>query len=228
MKSGRTWRFSLATRIALGFLAAFMFGIAALLFGLRFANGGDRSVDWIITLTGLVMTGFGVFATFGLTDAVRTRITLGATTLEATVVAGYNRLLVPHFREVRLPLSDIRSVERRCEIFRTLGFTSMRNALSIVTVAGERIGLFSDTLGSASTLPLDEVAGAIAAAVGVAVTDDGTVRTKGSGLYGAASSSWTERPLDGVSASKARRTAIATLQICTALLLLTFLLRACL
>jgi hypothetical protein len=101
----------------------------------------------------------------------------------------------------------------------------MRDALSIVTVSGERIGLFSNTLGSASTLPLDDVANAIAAAAGVPVTDDGTVRTRASGLYGAAASSWTERPLDEADANKARRGVKLTLAICTALLLLTFLVR---
>ncbi|HEY1882042.1 MAG TPA: hypothetical protein VGG51_03250 [Candidatus Cybelea sp.] len=224
----RTWRFSLATRIALGFLAVFMFGISALLFGLPYAYSADRSGEWMVLLTGVVTTGFGLFATFGLVAAVRTRVTLGAATLEARVIAGHSRLLVPHFREVRLPLSDIRAVERRSEIFTTLGFSTMRDALSIVTAEGERIGLFSNTLGNASTLPLDEVASAIAAASGIAVTDDGTVRAKGSGLYGAASSSWSEAPLDDTSARKARRAAIATVQFCAVLLLLTLVLRACL
>lgn len=223
-----TWRFGLATRILLGFLAAFIFGIAALLFALPFSFGGDRTGDFIVVLTGIAMTGFGVFATFGLIAAVRTRITLDTRMLDATVVTGHNALLVPRFRDVGIPLSQIRSVERRCEIFRTAGFYSSREALSIVTAAGERIGLCSDTLGNASTLPLDEIASGIAGAAGIAVTDDGTVRAKGSGLYGAASSSWTECPLDAASATKARRAAIATMQICTLVLLLTFLLRACL
>lgn len=224
----RTWRFSLATRIVLGFLAAFMFSIAGLLFSLPLMHdNGDRSADWIVILPGIVIVGFGIFATFVLIVAVRTRITLGATTLEATVVAGHNLLLVPQLRKVGLPLSQIRSVERRCEIFRRLGLLTMRDALSIVTEDGERIGLFSNTLGNLSTLPIDDVANAIAAAAGVTVTDDGTVWARGSGLYGGASSSWTERPIDAASASKARHGAILTLQICTALLLLTFVLRAC-
>ena len=224
--AGITWRFNVTTRIALGFLAAFMFGAAALLFVVPFSFDTDRSGDWIVLLTALAMTGFGAFATFGLVAAVRTRITIRGATLEATVVDGHDRLLVPHFRTVRLPLSDVRSVERRCELFRTLGFSTMRNALSIVTVDGNRIGLCSDTLGNASTLPLDDVANAVAGAAGVPVTDGGTVRTRGSGLYGAASSSWTEAPLDVVTASKARRTAIATAQLCTVLLLLTLVVRA--
>lgn len=223
-----TWRFSLATRIGIAIFAAFTFGVAALLFALPFAFDDDRSGDWMVVLTGIAMMGFGIFASFGLTAAVRTRVTLDANMLDATVVTGHNALLVPHFREVRLPLPEIRSVERRCEIFRTLGFITTREALSIVTDNGERIGLFSNTLGNASTLPLDEVADAVAAAAGVSVTDDGTVRTKGSGLYGAASSSWSERPLDEASASKGRRTALVTAQICTVLLLLTLVLRACL
>jgi hypothetical protein len=203
-----------------------MFGIAALFFSLPFMyDNGDHSGDWIIAVTGLVMIGFGIFMTFALVAVMRTRITLDAAMLEATVVGGHNWLLVPHFRSIRLPLSDIRSVECRSEVFRQLGLSSMRDALSIVTVSGERIGLFSNTLGSASTLPLDDVANAIAAAAGVPVTDDGTVRTRASGLYGAAASSWTERPLDEADANKARRGVKLTLAICTALLLLTFLVR---
>lgn len=223
----RTWRFSLATRIGLSVLAAFMFSIAGLLFDLPFMVGnGDLVGDWIVFLTAVVMAGFAVFTTFALIVALRTRVALSATTFEATVVSGYNTLLVPRLREVRLPLSQIGSVERRREVFRSFGFSTMREALSIVTVAGKRIGLFSNTLGTLSTLPIDELADAIASAAGITVTDDGTVRARGSGLYGAASSSWTELPLDAFSAGKAQRAAMLTAQICTGLLLLTFILRA--
>ncbi len=203
-----------------------MFAIATLLFSLPPMFGQDIGGDSIVVVVAVIITGFGIFATFALVASVRTHVTLGASTLEATVVDGHSWFLMPHFREVRLPLSDIRSIERRTEIFRTLGLLTMRDALSIVTVDGERIGLFSNTLGNASTLPLDEVAYAIAGAIGVAVTDDGTVLTKGSGLYGQASSSWTETPLGELAAKKERRIVIATLQICTILLLLTFAVRA--
>lgn len=223
-----TWRVNIGTRIAIGFLAVFMAAMATLLFSLPAIIGSaDHSADWIVDLTGLVMTGFALFATFALVAVVRIRVTLDAAILDATVVDGHNWLLIPHFRSVRLPLSDVRSVERRTEFFRTLGIGTMRDALSVVTAGGERIGLFSNTLGSADTLPLDEVAGAIAAAAGIAVTDDGTVRTRGSGLYGAASSSWNEKPLDEAAASKARRNVLLTAQICGSLLVLVFALRAC-
>jgi hypothetical protein len=220
-----TWRCSLTTRIALGILAFFMFGFAAIL-GMLPLSLGAASGGWIVILPATVMAGFGVFATFALVAAVKSRLTLSSSTLKATVVSGHNLLLVPRFRNVRLQLAEIRAVERRCELFRSFGFVSMRDALSVVTVAGERIGLFSDTMGNASTFPIDEVAAAIAGAAGISVTDDGTVRTEGSGLYGAALSSWSERPLDDRQAAKARRTAVLTVQICTGLLMLAFLVRA--
>jgi hypothetical protein len=224
VQTGKTWRVALGTRIVMGFLAAFMFGIAGLLVSLPFTLGGaDHTGDWMVFATALVVAGFGVFITFASVAIARTRLTLDATTLDATVVDGHNWFLVPRFRSIRVPLHDIQSIERRNEIFKTLG---MRDALSIVTSGGERIGLFSNTLGSLDTLPLDEVANAIAAAAGIGVTDDGTVLTRGSGLYGAASSTWTERPLDPTSANKARRTAIVAAQICSALVLLTYVLRA--
>jgi hypothetical protein len=206
-----------------------MFGIAALIFAIPAITGSaDHSADWIADLTAIVMSGFGLFATFALVAVTRIRLTLDAGMLDATVVERHDRLLIPHFRSVRLPLTDIRSVERRTELFRTLGISTMRDALSVVRADGERIGLFSNTLGSADTLPLDEVADAIATAAGVAVTDDGTVRTRGSGLYGAASSSWTEKPLDEATANKAQRNVILAAQICGTLLVLVFALRACL
>jgi hypothetical protein len=217
----------LATRIILAIVALAMYGFASLLFCLPLTIGGGGA-DWVVVATGLVIAGFGVFATFALAAAIKTRITITADALDATVVRGNNALLIPEFRNVTLPLRDIRSVERRCEIFRRLGLYSLRDALSIVTQSGERIGLCSDTMGSARTLPIDEVAQAIAAAAGVRVTDDGTVRAKGSGLYGAASSTWTEVPLDSEGAGRARRAAIVTVQVCTLLLVLTFALRACL
>jgi hypothetical protein len=223
----RTWRVALVTRIAFGFLAAFLLGIAGLMFALPIMYGGkDDLADALIIASGLVQLGFGVFATFALAAVVQTHVTLDEKTLEATVIEGHNWFLVPRFRSFRLSLRAVRSVERRSEIKRMLGMSTVREALSIVTTGGTRIGLFSDTLGSADTLPIDDVANAIATAAGIAVTDDGTVLTKGSGLYGAASSSWTERPLDAATASKARRAAIVTAQICSALILLTFVIRA--
>jgi hypothetical protein len=204
-----------------------MFAIAALMVVLPFAYGREeRGVDASVVVAALVVTGFGVFMTFAFVAMARTRITLDAATLDATVVDGHSRLLVPHFRSVRLPFHDIRAVERRIEIVRMLGLTTQRDALSVVAAGGARIGLFSNTLGSADTLPLDDVANAIAAAAGVAVTDDGSVRSRGWGLYGMASSSWTEPPLDPVSASRAERAVRLTALICTGLLLLTFALRA--
>jgi hypothetical protein len=140
---------------------------------------------------------------------------------------GHNALLVPRFRTLRLPLGEIRSVERREEISKSLGLSTLRESLSIVTATGERIGLFSNTNGAISALPLDAIAGAIASAAGIAVTDDGTVMAKAQGLYGAASSSWSERPLDAGSAIKARQVAVRTLQILVGLMTLGFVLRAC-
>jgi hypothetical protein len=219
-------------RIVLGFLAAFMFGVAALLFSVpALAGETDRSGDGFIYVTGAIMVGFGLFLTFGLIAIARTRIALedaiGGTLLDATVPNGHSWLLVPRLRTIRLPVAEIRSVERRQEVTRSFGLSSVRDALSVVTATGERVGLFSTAGTALIRLPLPEIAGAIAAAAGVAVTDDGTVMTKASGLYGEASSSWTERPLDAPAAGKARRAAAVTLQIIVALMSITFIVRAC-
>lgn len=228
ISNGRAWRVNLGTRVAIAILAAFMFGFAILIFCIPLlANVTDHSSDWITVVLGIVMVGFGLFATFALIAVLRMRVAIDAAGLDATVITGHDLLLVPRFRHIHLPLTQIHSVERRHELFRTLGIPTMRDALSVVTGEGERIGLFSDTLGSATTLPLDEIASAIAGAVGVPVTDDGTVLTRGSGLYGAASSSWKERPLDEASAAKARRMVVRTAQVSTIVLLLVFVLRAC-
>jgi hypothetical protein len=228
----RTWTYGPASRIAVAFFVVLIFGVAALFFALPVILGGvDRSGLWFVEGTGVVIAGFGVFMAFGLIVFVRTRLSLvtglGGMSLEATVPDGHNRLLVPRFRTIRLPVREIGSVERRVEVFRTFGLTSMRESLSIVTAGGERIGLFSNANGSLNRLPLGEIAATIAAAAGVAVTDDGTVLTKARGLYGEASSTWNERPLDAASATKARRAAMRTLQILVALMTLGFILRAC-
>jgi hypothetical protein len=228
----RTWRYGLMSRIALAVLVAIIFGIAAGTCGLAvFAASSDAIAAWILAFTALASTAFGVFMTFGLIAFERTRISLttGAdgTSLDATVSAGHNRLLVPRFRTVRLRAGEIRSVERRREIVRLLGFSTIEDALSVVTAGGERIGLFSSSEMAAIHLPVDEVAAAIAAAAGIGVTDGGTVLTTTDDLYGAASSTWTERPLDAVSARKARAAALRTFQIIFGLMTLTFVLRAC-
>ena len=228
----RTWGYGVGARIVLGFLAAFMFGVAALLFSVpALAGETDHSGDGFVYGTGVIMAGFGLFLTFGLIAIARTRIALedgiAGTLLDATVPNGHSWLLVPRLRTIRLPVAEIRSVERRQEVTRSFGLSSLRDALSVVTATGERIGLFSTASTALIRLPLDEIAGAIAAAAGVAVADDGTVLTKASGLYGEASSSWTERPLDAPAAGKARRAAYLTLQIIVALMSITFIVRAC-
>jgi hypothetical protein len=228
----QTWGYGIGARIVLGFLAAFMYGVVILLFCIPVLAGGtDPTGNAIIYVTGTIMAGFALFLTFGLIAIARTRITLqmraGGAVLDAIVPGGHNLLLVPRLRAVRLPVAEIRSVERRQEVVRSFGLSSLRDALSVVTTTGERIGLFSTAASSLINLPLPAVADAIAAAAGVAVTDDGTVVTKASGLYGEASSSWTEKPLDAPAANKARRVAAVTLQIVVGLMMLTFIIRAC-
>lgn len=224
----RTWRFGTGMRVMLGFAAVFMFAVAALLFSLPLIVGGsDPAANGIIAVTGIIMTGFGLFMTFGLIGVVRTQIGIQGPNLEATVPQHHNLLLVPRFRVIEVPLAHIRAVETRQEAFRSFGLVNLRNSLSIVTSDGERIGLFSNTLGPAAQLPLDEIAGAIASGAGVAVTDAGTVWTKAPGLYGEASSSWREQPLDQAGAIKVRRAAVLTAQIAGTLLLLVLALRAC-
>jgi hypothetical protein len=224
----RTWRFGTSTRVMIAFVAAFMYGVAVLLCTLPLIAGvNDPTGDWIVATTGLIMLGFGLFMTFGLIAIVRTRITVSATTLDATVPSHHDWLLVPRFRTIALPLAQIRSIERRQEAFRSFGLTNLRESLSVVTSNGERIGIFSNTTGPASQLPLDEIAGAIADGAGTTVTDAGTVWTKAGGLYGEASSSWSERRLDDASAAKVRRTAALTMQLAGVLLLLVIALRAC-
>jgi hypothetical protein len=213
-------------------LVAIIFAIAAGVAGLAFASAGsDVTAAWILAVTAVITTAFGLFMTFGLIAFARTRISLGTdaggTFLDGVVVAGHNRWLVPRFRAFRLPAAQIRSVEKRREIVRLFGFSTLEEALSIVTVGGERIGLFSSSEMSAIQLPLDEAAAAIAAAAGIAVTDAGTVVTTSDDLYGAASSSWTEPPLDPAGARKARAAALRTFQIIFGLMALTYILRAC-
>jgi hypothetical protein len=224
----RTWRFGTSTRAMIGFAAVFMYGVAALLFSLPLISGvSDPTGNWIVDATGVIMVGFALFMTFGLVALVRTRISLNATTLEATVPSHHSLLLVPRFRVIALPLTQIRSVERRQEAFHSLGLTNLRDSLSVVTTGGERIGIFSNTSGPASQLPLDEIADAIASAVGTSVTDAGTVWTKAPGLYGEASSSWTEQRLDDIGAMKARRMATRTAQLFVVMILLVIGVRAC-
>jgi hypothetical protein len=225
----RTWRYGLAARIVLGAVAVFMFGVAAFLISIPLTFGaGDQTGDWIIGVTALVTVGFALFVTFGLVAVLRTRISLDGASLDAMLPNGHNLLLVPRFRTIRLPVTEIRSVERREEISKSFGLSTLRESLSVVTTEGERIGLFSNTNGALITLPLGVIADAIASAAGISVTDDGTVMTKAQGLYGAASSTWTERPLDPASAVKARQVAMRTLQILVGLMTLGFVLRACL
>ena len=223
----RTWRYALSSQIMLAILTVFMFAAAALIVATPALVGGPASgFDYTIPIFAGVIACFGVFAFFGLLAVVRTRVSLDATTLSATVPGDHVAFLIPTFRAVRLPIAEIRSVERREEIFKQFWTTNLRDSLSVVTKAGERIGLVSATVGTIQ-FPLDEMADAIARAAGVEVTDDGTVRTKAPGLYGEASSSWTETPLDEKSANAARDRVLLGMQIAAGLILLGVVLRAC-
>jgi hypothetical protein len=205
-----------------------MYGTAAVVFAIPAMSGEpDGSGDWMVYCCGAVVAGFAVFVTFGFIAVVRTRIALSATALEGTVPAGHNLLLVPAFRTLGVPIAEIRSVERRREIVRVLGLSNLRESLSVVTGDGTRIGLFANTSGPSSQLPLGEIADAIAAAAGIDVTDGGTVRTKAPGLYGTAASTWNEPKLDDAAAAAATKTALRTVQLSGVLVLLVIALRAC-
>ena len=224
----RSWGFGLAPKVILGIGGGFMVGFAALLFSLPLiAAPVDATSLWIVDATGAVLLGFACFFVFGLIALARSRISIAGTTLRATVPDHHNWLLVPSFRSVAVELGQIRSVERRAEAVRALGFTTMRQSLSIVTTNGERVGLFSNTENAVGQMPIDEIAAAIAAGAGIAVTDDGLVVTRAAGLYGAASSAWTETPLDAAGIVKVRRASARTAQIVGGLVLLTLILRAC-
>ena len=224
----RTWQFGTASRVIIGVAAGFMYGFAVLLLCLPLISGvSDPIANTILAVTGAILVCFGLFVTFGYIAMARTRISVSATALDATVPSGHNGLLVPRFRTISLPLARIHSVERRQEAFRSFGLVNMRDSLSVVTDDGERIGIFSNTSGPSSTLPLGEIADAIAAGAGTSVTDGGTVWTKAPGLYGTAASTWTEARLDDPSAVKARRMAARTMQVFLVLFLLVVVVRAC-
>jgi len=224
----RRWRYGLGVRILIGFVALFMYGIAAVLICLPLLeSGSDHSFDWIIYLTGGMMVLFGMFMTFYWMVLARTSIRLNGANLEAIVPAHHTWYLAPEFRRIDVPLRKIRSVDRRQEIWRSFGASNLRESLSIVTDGGERIGVVSNSLGYSPTLPIDDIASSIASAAGVSVTNGGTVRSKDLGLYGATSSSWNEPKLDPAVASAARRAAYRTMQIVTALMLVTLVLRGC-
>jgi len=223
-----TWRVGLAPKIILGIGAGFMLGFAVLLFCLPLiAAPVDATSLWIVDGTGAVLLGFACFFVFGLVALARSRVSIEGSTLHATIPDHHSWLLVPGFRTVAIELGQIRSVERREEAVRAFGLMSMRRSLSIVTASGERIGLFSNTDNAVGQLPIDEVAAAIASAAGIGVTDDGLVRSRAAGLYGAASSAWTETPLDPAGAANVRRAAARTAQVVAAVLVLTLAVRAC-
>ncbi len=78
------------------------------------------------------------------------------------------------FRRGRIALADIVSVDRRDEVVRFLRLPGTLNALSIVGADGRRLELVRCQPGP-QVLPVDEIAGRIADAAGLAVTDLGTV-----------------------------------------------------
>jgi hypothetical protein len=226
--ASRNWGFGLAPKVILGVGAGFMLGFAVLLFCLPLiATPVDATSLWIVDATAAILLGFACFFVFGLIALARSHVAIDGSVLRATIPDHHNWLLVPSFRTVAIEVAQIRSVERREEAVRALGFTTMRQSLSIVTANGERIGLFSNTENAVGQMPIDEIAAAIAAGAGIGVADDGLVNSRAAGLYGAASSAWTEKPLDAAGAAKARRAGARTAQVVGALLLLTLLVRAC-
>ncbi|HEX3468396.1 MAG TPA: hypothetical protein VHT05_09990 [Candidatus Elarobacter sp.] len=224
----RTWRYPLAGRITIAVLAAALIGtglfIALIPF---FAGGGDAVVYAILGTCGAIVVAFGLFLALGFSAFARTVVALDASALRAVVPVERGWLIVPRLRAIDLPPATVRAVERRTEITKFLGLSTVRQALSIVTTGGARIGLLTAAETSMVRLPLDEIAAAIANAAGITVTDGGTVYSKAIGLYGAAASDWNEPPLDVPAAQKARRGAAITLQIIVALMAVTFIVRAC-
>ena len=227
----QTWAYPVAARVMFAILTAFILGIAALLFSLPLivpTAGSDATTLWITDITGFFMVCLGLFLAFGLIAISRTRISVGAGALVATITDHHNIFLVPHFTSYRIPLTEIRSVERREEVVKSFGLTSIRDSLSIVTASGARIGLVTNARGASVGLQIGPIASGIAAAAGLPVTDGGIVSSKAPGLYGEAASTWSEAKLDPASANRARTAAQRTMQLVLLMAMSVLVLRACL
>ena len=227
--SARVWRYGTANSVLIGGAAGVMAAVGIFILGIPLLlGGGDVTTASILGLSGLGVFAMAVFMAFGFVAMLRTRIRLAGVMLDATVPAGHNALLVPRFRTVHVDdVTTLRAVEKRDEIVRSFGFSVLCESLSIVTAAGDRIGLISDEYGYGMPFPLEAAGAGIAAAAGRDVADAGIVRAKASAeLYGAASSNWTEPRLDAASAAKARHSAVFTARIILVLTMLTIVLRA--
>jgi hypothetical protein len=224
----QTWAYGIGPRVLLVLVALFMYGVAAFLALVPLMVGrSETGLDVFLILCGLVVAGLATFMLFGFLAFMKAKISLDATALHATIVAGHNRLLVPRFEDVVVPIDEIASVERRTEVLRSFGLSSLRESLSIVTTAGRRIGLCSKINTAVGSLPFDEIAATLASATGKDVIDRGTVMVKGGGIYGETPSTWNEPALDPASAAKARKTAALTMQILVGMVMFIFVLRAC-
>ena len=226
--AAKTWRYGIGARLGFAAIVVLILGLAAFFFAAPFVLGPNAAgLIVFFFVLGVPMAALGLFMAVGFIAVVRALISLDGSTLDAELIAPPKRPFVPSFRSLHLPVNQIRSVEKREEIVRKYGFTTVRNSLSLVTTNGERIGLFSNNVGSIGQMPLDEIAGAIASAAGIPVTDRGSVLTTTAGLYGEAEATWNEPPLDPAAATKARRTAARTMQILVSVVLLLSLLRTC-
>jgi hypothetical protein len=214
--------------LAFALIVVFLFGVAAFFFAAPWILGPNAAgLVAFFDVLGVFMGGLALFMAFGLIAVSRAHLRLNGATLDGELIGGRTRLFAPRFRAINLPVRDIRSVERREEIVRKFGFTTLRESLSLVTADGTRIGLFSNTYGAFGQMPLAEIASAIAAAADIAVTDRGSVLTTATSLYGQAEPTWNEPPLDPAAAAKARRTATRTMQILVTVVLMLSLLRTC-
>src|SRR5579871_4683972 len=124
--STQTWSYPVGARVMFALLAAFILGMAVFVLALPFlfpSNGIDAATLWVTSVTGFIMLCLGLFLAFGFVAIARTRIAVDGDALVATVTDHHNLFLVPHFREVRIPLAQIRAVERRAEAVKSFGLT---------------------------------------------------------------------------------------------------------
>jgi hypothetical protein len=221
------WRCSLVDRIILAAIGLFFTGAAGfLVFAIATeifpSSDGMLAAGRFVAVLFLAMGVFGGLLFFAYAG---TRFTIADQRLEMVLPTWHGHMPTPPMREYRFSPGELRAVQVREEVRRSMGATLIGPALMLETAGGERIFAYRCLADKLGALPLSEIAVAIGREMQCAVDDHGLVEVGAWRTDDAAS--WAAKPLPPEQAVTARTSAARYAKIVAAVITVALLVRAC-
>ena len=179
-----------------------------IMIGMRAFHGRIFDAAWL-TFVAILFGMALIFLGLQIHAARKTRIRISEADVDVAVPQWRGPTPFSPYEQARLPYDQIKSVEQRGEIYRSLGILGLRRVSSVVTNDGQRYVLGYSTENEADApIPFSNIAKDIAERAGVQLVDKGAVNVGtqvGAAIRG--TPDWDAEPIDEETVEQTRKRA---------------------